>query len=74
MTFLLTILQPTALVILQHPMLAAEMARAETTVANDALCGVFAIFERAAQFLATSDGGGQVDRGGWEDVERGKRG
>lgn len=36
--------------VLQHAVFAAIMSVAETAVANDALCGVFAILETASNF------------------------
>lgn len=51
MTLLLAILQPTALVILQHPMLTAESPLAERAIAYDTLRPVFAVFERAFDLL-----------------------
>ena len=51
MALLLAILEPGTLMILQHPMLAAEMSLAEGAVAYDALRGFLAIFVRAADFL-----------------------
>jgi hypothetical protein len=70
--FLLAIFQPAALVILQHAMLAAVMSVAETAVANDALCGFFAVFVTASNFPrghATAQGEGDVDGGRRRDVE-----
>lgn len=63
MTLLLAILQPTALVILQHTMLAAEMPLTERAIAHDALGAVFAVFEGAFYLLgghAAADGQGHV--------------
>jgi hypothetical protein len=51
MALLLAILQTLALVILQQPVLAAEMATAEAAVAYDSLRGVAAYFETAADLL-----------------------
>ena len=73
MAFLLAVLEPTALVVFQHAMLAAEMSRAEAAVANNTLCGFLAVFECAADFLgrhAAADGEGEVDGGGRMDVQR----
>lgn len=63
-TLLLAVFQPTALVILQHPMLAAEMALAEGAVAHYPLRAVFAVFEGAFYLLwrhAAADGQGHVE-------------
>ena len=46
----LAILQPITLVILQHAVVAAEMALAEGAVPHDALRGGFAVFEGAFGF------------------------
>ena len=70
MTFLLAVLQPSALMVFQHAMLRAEVAGAESAVADDALSRILAFFEGAADFLwrhPASDG----DRKGEEGV-RGK--
>lgn len=50
--------------ILQHAMFAAVMSVAEPAVANDALCGVFAVLETASNFPcghATTQWQGDVD-------------
>lgn len=47
MTLLLTILQSRTLMILQHAMLATEMALTEGAVADDALRAFSAVFEIA---------------------------
>lgn len=62
MAFLLAVLQPTAFVILQHAMFAAELTLAERAVADDALGLVFAVLEGATDLLgtATTDGKGNV--------------
>lgn len=71
-TLFLAVLEPGALVILQHPMLAAEMPLAEGAVADDPLGRLFAVFMRAADFLrgAAAQGEGYVQGGGWWDGER----
>ena len=51
MALLLTILQTLALVVLQHAVLTAVMTAAEPAVADNRLCTVFAILERAADLL-----------------------
>jgi len=51
MTLLLAILQTAALMVLQHPVLAAEMSGAEAAISDDALGGVLAVFEGAADLL-----------------------
>ena len=48
---LLTIFQPTALMILQHAMLATKVAVAETTVTYNALSAIFAVLEVAFYLL-----------------------
>lgn len=68
MTLLLTVLQPAALVILQHAMLAAEMPLAEGAVAHDALRPVLAVLEGALHLLgrhAAADGQRHVQGRGW---------
>ena len=45
------ILEPSAFVILQEPMLPAKMPAAEAAVANDPLCRVLALLEGAALLL-----------------------
>ena len=45
MTLLLAIIQSTALMILQHPMLAAEVSLTECAVPNNTLGAVLAVFE-----------------------------
>lgn len=63
MTLLLTILQSRTLMILQHAMLATEMALTEGAVADDALRAFSAVFESAFYFFrrhAASDGEGHV--------------
>lgn len=67
-TLLLAILQPTALVILQHPMLAAEMPLAERAITHYPLRAVLAVFEGAFYLLgghAAADGQGHVESRGW---------
>lgn len=49
--FLLAVLQPGAVMRLEHAVLAAEMTLAKPTVANDALRGVFAVLEAASDLL-----------------------
>lgn len=59
MALLLAVLQPAALVVLQHAMLAAEVPLAERAVAHDALRAVLAVFEGALHLLgghAAADG------------------
>ena len=75
MTLFLAVLEPSALVILQHPMLAAEMPLAEGAVADNALRGLFAVFMRAANFLrgTAADRKGDVEGGGWWYGKRFKR-
>lgn len=66
MTLLLAVFQSTTLVILQHPMLAAEMSLAEGTVAHDTLCALLAVFEIAFYLLwghTAADGEGHVEGG-----------
>ena len=59
MALLLTILQPAALVVLEHAMLAAEVPLAERQIAHDALRPVLAVLEGAFHLLrrhAAADG------------------
>ena len=73
MALLLAVLQPRALVVFQHPMLAAEVPLAKGAVADDALRGLFAVFVRAAHFLRRAAFGGGCDHaegGGGRDGER----
>ena len=60
----LAVLQPRALVVLEHAVIAAEMALAETAVADDALREGLAVFEGAFLFLgrghAAADGEGHM--------------
>ena len=68
MTLLLTVLQPTALVILEHPVLAAELPLAEGAIAHYPLRPVLAVFEGASYLLgghAAADGQRHVQRRGW---------
>lgn len=51
---LLAILQPRAIMTLQHAMLAAKVPAAESAVSYDSLRGVFAVFETAADFLGAA--------------------
>ena len=51
MTLLLAVFEPAALVVLQHPMLATEVPRADPPVPDDPLRRVLAIFECAAKLL-----------------------
>jgi len=70
---LLAVLQAGTFVVLQHPMLAAVMARAETTVADDALGGFLAVLEGASYLLgrhAASDGQGEGEGRVCDQVER----
>ena len=64
MALFFAILQPTALMILQHAMLAAKMALAERTVADDPLGAFLAVLEGAFYLLgwhAAADGEGHVE-------------
>ena len=72
MALLLAVLQPRALVVLQHPMLAAKVPLAEGAVSYDALGRFFAVFVRAADFLrcATLARCYYVESGGRRDGER----
>jgi hypothetical protein len=65
LVLLLAVLEPRAAVRLQHAVLATEMARAEAAVADDALRGVAAVLEAAADLLgpAAADGLREVDGG-----------
>lgn len=61
---------------LQHPMFLAEVPAAEGAVADDALGGLFAGCERAAEFLGGHGGEGEVgerERSGVEKIQ-GRRG
>jgi hypothetical protein len=49
--FFPAVFQATALVIFQHSMLPAEVAGAETAVADDSLGGLLTFFEAASDFL-----------------------
>ena len=74
MTLLLAILQARTFVVFQHPVLAAVVARAESTVSYYPLCCIFAVFEAAADLLGrhtTTNGERDVDCGVWEYVEGG---
>lgn len=51
MAFFLTVLQPTAFVILQHAMFAAKMSLAEGTIPNDALRLILAVLESTTDLL-----------------------
>lgn len=51
MAFLFAILQACARMTLEHAMLAAEMAFAETTVTNYGLCSLFTFLETAPRLL-----------------------
>lgn len=67
-TLLLAVLEPAALVILQHPMLAAEMALAEGAVPHYPLRPVLAVLEGAFYLLGghtAADGQGHVEGRGW---------
>ena len=73
----LAVLQPRTLVILQHTVLAAEVALAEAAVADDALRGFFAVFEGATNFLgghSAEDGEGDVEGAVLRYVQSGERG
>lgn len=66
MRFLFAVFEAGALVILQHAVLAAVVARAKGAVANDALSSVFAVLERAADLLrrhAAAERKGHVNGG-----------
>ena len=70
MALLLAVLEPAALVVLEHAVLAAEVALAEGAVAHDALRAVPAVLEGALLLLAgaAADGEGHVQgRGGGEE-------
>lgn len=54
MTLLLAVLQPTALVIFQHAMFAAELALAEGAVTDDPLSLISAILEGTADLLRSA--------------------
>ena len=72
MTLLLAVLQPAALVILEHPVLAAEMPLAEGAIAHYPLRAVLAVFEGAFHLLgghAAADGQRHVQgRGSGQEV------
>ena len=73
---LLAVLEPLALVVLEQAVLAAVVARAEAAVADDALGGVLALLERAADLLgghAAAHGQGHVQGGVGGDVVVGQR-
>ena len=77
MTLLLAVLQATALMVLQHAMLGTEMTRAESAVPDNALGGVFAVFEGAADFLgghAAADGERECEEGVGGKIETGECG
>lgn len=64
MALLLAVLQALALVILEQPVLAAEVARAEAAVAHDTLCGVLAVLETTPDLLGwhtSAHGQGHVE-------------
>ena len=60
---LLAVLEACAVVRFQHAVLAAEVAGAEAAVADDALRGIAAVLEAAADLFgcAAADGEGEVD-------------
>lgn len=62
---LLAILETRAVMRFQHAVLAAEVARAEAAVADDALRGIAAVLEAAANLFgcAAADWKGEVDCG-----------
>jgi len=62
---LLAVLEACAVMRFQHAVLAAEVAGAEAAVADDALCGIAAFLEAAANLFgcAAADGQGEVDCG-----------
>jgi len=51
MTLLLAVFQPATLMVLQHPVLSAEMSGAEAAIADNALGSVPAVFEGAAHLF-----------------------
>lgn len=76
MTLLLTILQPLAPMVLQQPVLPAEMPRTKPAVPDDALRRVPALLERAAYLLgrhAAAQGQRHVQGGAGRQGERGQR-
>lgn len=77
MTLLLAVFQAAALVILQHAMLAAVVAVAETAVADDALGRFLAVLVGAANLLrghAAKKRESDVDGRRRPDIERGESG
>jgi len=75
MTLFLAILQPSTLVVLQHPMFPTVVSGAEPAVSYYPLCRIFAILEAAADLLGwhtTADGERDFNRGVWEDVQGGE--
>lgn len=48
---LFAVLEPIALVVLQHAVLTAVVTATEPAVTDNALCGVLAVLERASDFL-----------------------
>lgn len=75
-TLLLAVLQALTLVVLQQPVLAAEMPTTEATVADDALRRVFTILIAAANLLwghAAAQGQRHAERGVGRDGVVGER-
>lgn len=72
---LLTVLEPTTPMILQHAMLAAKMPLTEAAVAHDPLRRVLAVLEIASYLLgrhASANREGQVQSGFSRDRHRGE--
>ena len=68
MTLLLAVLEPAALVVLEHPVLAAEMPLAEGAIAHYPRGAVLAVLEGAFYLLgghAAADGQRHVQGRGW---------
>ncbi len=73
MALLFAVLEPAALVVLEHAVAAAEFPLAEGAVADDALGSVFAVFEGA--FLALGGAGAAEEgEGHGEGGEGGEKG
>lgn len=76
MTLLLAVLQPTALVVLQHTVLTTEASGTETTIPYYPLRSIFAVFKGTPDFLgwhAASHWKREVQGRVGYDVERGER-
>ena len=73
MAFLLAILQPATLMVLQHSVLAAEVSGAEAAITDNALGSILAVFKCAAHLLgghATSDRRCEFEGRVRKDVQR----